>query len=56
MWWLAETQSLHQVSDRLSSVYVERCHVDRAENAVIFVNKERTVRLPAAFILSLKHI
>ena len=53
MWWLAETQSLHQVSDRLSSVYVERCHVDRAENAVIFVNKERTVRLPAAFIATL---
>lgn len=53
MWWLAETQSLHQVSDRLSSVYVERCHIDRAENAVIFVNKERTVRLPAAFIATL---
>ncbi len=53
MWWLAEAQSLHQVSDRLSSVYVERCHIDRAENAVVFVNKERTVRLPAAFIATL---
>lgn len=53
MWWLAETQSLHQISDRLSSIYVERCHIDRAENAVIFVNKERTVRLPAAFIATL---
>ncbi|MCI1749286.1 MAG: type I-E CRISPR-associated endonuclease Cas1e [Acidipropionibacterium sp.] len=53
MWWLAEAQSLHQVSDRLSSVYVERCHIDRAENAVIFVNKEKTVRLPAAFIATL---
>ena len=50
MWWLAEPQDLHRVSDRVSTVYVERCHVDRADNAVIFVNRERTVRLPAAFV------
>ncbi|MHA6512495.1 type I-E CRISPR-associated endonuclease Cas1e [Tessaracoccus sp. Z1128] len=50
MWWLAETHDLHQVSDRISTVYVERCHVDRAENAVVFINKARTVRLPAAMI------
>lgn len=50
MWWLAEPQDLHRVSDRVSTVYVERCHIDRAENAVIFVNRERTVRVPAAFV------
>lgn len=50
MWWLADPQDLHRVSDRVSTVYVERCHVDRADNAVIFVNRERTVRLPAAFV------
>ena len=50
MWWIADPLDLHRVEDRVSTVYVERCHVDRAENAVIFVNKERTVRLPAAFI------
>jgi len=50
VWWLADPQDLHRVSDRVSTVYVERCHVDRADNAVIFVNRERTVRLPAAFV------
>lgn len=50
MWWLAGSHDLSQISDRLSTVYVERCHVDRAENAVIFVNRERTVRLPAAMM------
>lgn len=50
MWWLADPLDLHRVSDRVSTVYVERCHVDRADNAVVFVNRERTVRLPAAFV------
>jgi len=50
MWWLADPQDLHRVSDRLSTVYVERCHVDRDENAVVFVNKERTIRVPAAMV------
>jgi len=50
MWWLAEPHDLHRVSERVSTIYVERCHVDRAENAVVIVNKERTVRVPAAMI------
>ena len=50
MWWKAETQSLHRVSDRVSTVYVERCHVDRFENGIVIVNKERTVRVPAAYV------
>lgn len=50
MWWRAEAQDVHRVSTRISTVYVERCHIGRAENAVVFVNKERTVRVPAAFI------
>lgn len=49
-WWRAEAQDLPQVSDRISSLYVERCHVDRAENGVVLVNKERTVRVPAAML------
>ncbi|MCI0686539.1 MAG: type I-E CRISPR-associated endonuclease Cas1e [Sporichthyaceae bacterium] len=48
MWWLANPQDLHRIEDRLSTVYVERCHIDRDENAVVFVNRERTVRVPAA--------
>lgn len=50
MWWIADPLDLHRVEDRVSTVYVERCHVDRSDNAVIFVNRERTVRVPAAFI------
>ncbi|NLI17874.1 MAG: type I-E CRISPR-associated endonuclease Cas1 [Actinomycetales bacterium] len=50
MWWKAEAADLHRVQDRVSTIYVERCHVDRDENAVVFVNRERTVRLPAALI------
>ena len=53
MWWLAKPQDLHRVEDRLSTVYVERSHVDRSENAVIFVNRERTVRVPAAMVATI---
>ena len=50
MWWLANPLDLHRIEDRLSTVYVERCHVDRDENAVVLINRERTVRLPAAAV------
>lgn len=50
MWWLADPLDLHRIEDRLSTVYVERCHVDRDENAVVLINRERTVRLPAAAV------
>jgi CRISPR-associated protein Cas1 len=53
MWWLADPQDLHRVSDRLSTVYVERCHVDRDQNAVVLINRERTVRVPAAMVAAL---
>jgi CRISPR-associated protein Cas1 len=50
MWWRAEIQDLHRLTDRLSTVYVERTHIDRDENAVVLINKERTVRVPAALV------
>lgn len=53
MWWLSDPQDLHRVSDRISTVYAERCHVDRDDNAVVLVNKERTVRIPAAMTATL---
>ena len=53
MWWLSEPQDLHRVEDRISTVYVERSHVDRDDNAVVVVNKERTIRLPAAMVAAL---
>jgi CRISPR-associated protein Cas1 len=53
MWWLANPQDLHRVSDRLSTVYVEKCHVDRDDNAVVLVNRERTIRVPAAMVATL---
>lgn len=50
MWWRADPHDLHRVIDRISSLYVERTHVDRDENAVVLINKERTVRVPAAML------
>lgn len=49
-WWRAGAQDLHRIEDRISSLYVERCHIDRDENAVVLVNRERTVRVPAAYL------
>lgn len=53
MWWLSGPQDLHRIEDRLSTLYAERCHIDRDDNAVVLVNKERTVRVPAALVASL---
>ncbi len=50
MWWRADVHDLYRVSDRVSTLYVERTHVDRDENAVVLINKERTVRVPAAMV------
>lgn len=49
-WWKATPQDLHRIEDRISSIYVERTHIDRDDNAVVLVNKARTVRVPAAFV------
>lgn len=50
MWWRAEPQDLFRLGDRVSTLYVEKTHVDRDENAIVLINKERTVRVPAAMI------
>lgn len=50
MWWRADPHDLHRIVDRISSLYVERTHVDRDENAVVLINRERTVRVPAAML------
>lgn len=50
MWRKAHPHDLHRLEDRISSVYAERSHVDRDENAVTVINKKETVRIPAAFV------
>jgi CRISP-associated protein Cas1 len=50
MWWVSGPQDLYRIEDRLSTVYVERSHIDRDDNAVVLVNKQRTVRIPAALV------
>lgn len=50
MWWVSRPQDLHRVEDRVSTLYVEKCHIDRDDNAVVLVNRERTVRVPAALV------
>ncbi|WP_025273593.1 type I-E CRISPR-associated endonuclease Cas1e [Haloglycomyces albus] len=49
-WWKAGPQDLHRIEDRISSLYVERCHIDRDDNAVVLVNKYETVHVPAAYL------
>lgn len=50
VWWRAQAQDLQRVSERVSSLYVERCHIDRDENAVVLVNKDRTIRVPSSML------
>ncbi|MFJ7305305.1 type I-E CRISPR-associated endonuclease Cas1e [Streptomyces sp. NPDC099088] len=50
IWWKADPQDLHRLVDRVSSIYVERSHLDRDENAVVIINKRQTVRVPAAMV------
>lgn len=49
-WWKADPHDLHRLTDRVSSVYVERSHLDRDDNAVVVINRRETVRIPAAMI------
>lgn len=50
IWWKAHPHDLHRLTDRVSSVYVERSHLDRAENAIAVINRRETVRVPAALV------
>lgn len=48
-WWRTGPQDVHRLEDRISSLYAERCHIDRDDNAIVLVNKVRTVHIPAAW-------
>ncbi|MGW5346058.1 type I-E CRISPR-associated endonuclease Cas1e [Streptomyces sp. NPDC004050] len=50
IWWKADPRDLHRLVDRVSSVYVERSHLDRDENAIVIINKRQSVRVPAAMV------
>lgn len=50
IWWKAHPHDLHRLTDRVSSVYIERSHLDRAENAIAIINRRETVRLSAALV------
>ncbi|MFB7510389.1 type I-E CRISPR-associated endonuclease Cas1e [Streptomyces broussonetiae] len=49
-WWRTGPQDVHRIEDRVSSLYVERCHIDRDDNAVVLINKARIVHVPAAYL------
>ena len=53
MWWKAGPQDLFRIEDRISTIYVERCHIDRDDNAIVFINKEKIVHLPVALVATL---
>ncbi|MFF7638011.1 type I-E CRISPR-associated endonuclease Cas1e [Kitasatospora sp. NPDC008050] len=50
IWWKSHPHDLHRLADRVSSLYIERSHLDRDENAVVIINKRETVRVPAAMV------
>lgn len=50
IWWKAHPHDLHRLTDRVSSIYIERSHLDREDNAIVIINKRETVRLPAALV------
>ncbi|HEY8982433.1 MAG TPA: type I-E CRISPR-associated endonuclease Cas1e [Streptomyces sp.] len=52
-WWRTGPQDVHRLEDRISSLYVERCHIDRDDNAIVLVNKARVVHVPAAYLVVL---
>ena len=45
MWWLADPQDLHRVSERISNLYVEKCHV----TATTTPSFSSTENAPSAF-------
>lgn len=49
-WWKATPQDVYRLEDRISSLYVERCHIDRDDNAIVLVNKARVVHVPASYL------
>ncbi|MGW6926500.1 type I-E CRISPR-associated endonuclease Cas1e [Streptomyces sp. NPDC054950] len=49
-WWRTGPQDVHRLEDRISSLYVERCHIDRDDNAIVLINKARIVHVPAAYL------
>ncbi|UXY25178.1 type I-E CRISPR-associated endonuclease Cas1e [Streptomyces sp. HUAS TT20] len=49
-WWKTGPQDVHRLEDRISSLYTERCHIDRDDNAIVLVNKARVVHVPAAYL------
>jgi CRISP-associated protein Cas1 len=49
-WWRTGPQDIHRLEDRITSLYAERCHIDRDDNAIVLVNKVRTVHVPAAWL------
>lgn len=49
-WWRTGPQDLHRLEDRITSLYAERCHIDRDDNAIVLINKARTVHVPAAWL------
>ncbi|MQY28896.1 type I-E CRISPR-associated endonuclease Cas1e [Nocardia aurantia] len=53
IWWKAHPHDLHRLQDRVSTLYVERSHIDRDENAVVVINKKETVRVPAALVAAM---
>ncbi|WP_435838565.1 hypothetical protein [Streptomyces achromogenes] len=49
--WRTGPQDVHRIEDRVSSLYVERCPIDRDDNAIVLIDKARIVHVPAAYLV-----
>ncbi|MGF3135609.1 hypothetical protein ACQV4C_31075 [Streptomyces albidoflavus] len=54
IWWKADPHDLHRLTDRVSSVYIERSHVDRENNAVLIINRRENVRIRLGDVRALR--
>jgi len=53
MWWRSDTNDTGRIEDRVSTVYLEKCRIDRHNQSVTIRDQAGEVRLPAALVACL---
>lgn len=50
MWWSADASDLGRITSRVSTLYLDRCALDRTQNSITVGLGDKTIRIPAAMI------
>lgn len=50
MWWSTGVSGIGRIEDRISSLYLDKTHVDRTRNSITVADAGRTVRIPASLL------